>query len=150
MLPFGSKFFPFRVDPLKKGDKNNFDRIAYPVHSLLCFYSAFSELFNTTVLCVLFGYLFSVSPILIFSQLRDAFIYQLTQGYSHYDRQLRNDLLVLASLIAANCPDAPFVETGFAKQLTVFATFQEGNVSTGKHQICKSMCMVDLIILYLI
>lgn len=59
------------------------------------------------------------------SQLRDAFIYQLTQGYSHYDRQLRNDLLVLATLIASHCPDAPFVETGFAKQLTVFATFQE-------------------------
>lgn len=59
------------------------------------------------------------------SQLRDAFIYQLTQGYSHYDRQLRNDLLVLTSLIASKSPDAPFVETGFAKQLTLFATFQE-------------------------
>ncbi|CAG5115816.1 unnamed protein product [Candidula unifasciata] len=59
------------------------------------------------------------------SKLRDAFVYQLTQGYSHYDRQLRNDLLVLATLVAFHCPDAPFVETGFAKQLTVFATFQE-------------------------
>lgn len=59
------------------------------------------------------------------SQLRDAFIYQLTQGYSHYDRQLRNDLLVLASIVASKCPDAPFVETGFAKQLVLFATFQE-------------------------
>lgn len=59
------------------------------------------------------------------SQLRDAFIYQLTQGYSHYDRQLRNDLLVIASMIAAKCKDAPFVETGFAKQLVLFATFQE-------------------------
>ena len=64
---------------------------------------------------------------IFFSQLRDAFIYQLTQGYSHYDRQLRNDLLVLASLIARHCPNAPFIETGFAKQLTLFATFQEGN-----------------------
>ncbi|VDI03562.1 Hypothetical predicted protein [Mytilus galloprovincialis] len=59
------------------------------------------------------------------SQLRDAFIYQLTQGYSHYDRQLRNDLLVLSSLVATHCPNAPFIETGFAKQLTLFATFQE-------------------------
>ncbi|BFZ02069.1 hypothetical protein BsWGS_05107 [Bradybaena similaris] len=59
------------------------------------------------------------------SKLQDAFVYQLTQGYSHYDRQLRNDLLVLATLIAFHCPDAPFVETGFAKQLTLFATFQE-------------------------
>lgn len=62
-----------------------------------------------------------------FSQLRDAFVYQLTQGYSHYDRQLRNDLLVLASIIATKCPNAPFVETGFAKQLVLFSTFQEGN-----------------------
>ncbi|WAQ94009.1 CFA69-like protein [Mya arenaria] len=59
------------------------------------------------------------------SQLRDAFIYQLTQGYSHYDRQLRNDLLVIASLVASYCPNAPFVETGFAKQLVLFSTFQE-------------------------
>lgn len=59
------------------------------------------------------------------SQLRDAFVYQLTQGYSHYDRQLRNDLLVIANLVAASCPNAPFVETGFVKQLTLFATFQE-------------------------
>jgi len=59
------------------------------------------------------------------SQLRDAFVYQLTQGYSHYDRQLRNDLLVIATLIATQCPESPFVETGFAKQLTLFATFQE-------------------------
>ncbi|GFS17857.1 cilia- and flagella-associated protein 69-like [Elysia marginata] len=59
------------------------------------------------------------------SQLRDAFVYQLTQGYSHYDRQLRNDLLVLATLVATQCPETPFVETGFAKQLTLFATFQE-------------------------
>lgn len=61
-----------------------------------------------------------------YSQLRDAFVYQLTQSYSHYGRQLRNDLLVIAMLVAAKCPNAPFVETGFAKQLTLFATFQEG------------------------
>uniref|UniRef100_A0A0B7A2W0 Cilia- and flagella-associated protein 69 ARM repeats domain-containing protein n=1 Tax=Arion vulgaris TaxID=1028688 RepID=A0A0B7A2W0_9EUPU len=59
------------------------------------------------------------------SKLRDAFIYQLTQGHSHYDRQLRNDLLVLTTLVAYHCPHAPFVETGFAKHLTLFATFQE-------------------------
>ncbi|PVD30636.1 hypothetical protein C0Q70_09909 [Pomacea canaliculata] len=43
------------------------------------------------------------------SQLRDAFIFQMTQGYSHYDRQLRNDLLVISSLVAESCPDAPFI-----------------------------------------
>ncbi|KAK2187769.1 hypothetical protein NP493_155g04048 [Ridgeia piscesae] len=57
--------------------------------------------------------------------IRDAFIHQLTYGYSHYDRQLRNDLLVVASLIASCASEAPFVEIGFIKQLTLFATFQE-------------------------
>ncbi|KAH3715889.1 cilia- and flagella-associated protein 69-like [Dreissena polymorpha] len=66
-----------------------------------------------------------LNNLICISQLRDAFIYQLTQGYSHYDRQLRNDLLVLASLIAQKCPNTPFVETGFAKQLVLFSTFQE-------------------------
>ncbi|KAK7110003.1 cilia- and flagella-associated protein 69-like isoform X2 [Littorina saxatilis] len=59
------------------------------------------------------------------SQLRDCFVFQLTQGYSHYDRQLRNDLLVIANIVASACPNAPYVETGFVKQLTLFATFQE-------------------------
>ena len=63
------------------------------------------------------------------SQLRDAFIFQLTQGYSHYDRQLRNDLLVISNIVASACPNAPFVETGFVKPLTLFATFQEGQSS---------------------
>ena len=65
---------------------------------------------------------------MVFSQLRDGFIQQLTQGYSHYDRQLRNDLLVLASLVASVTTESPFVETGFVKQLTLFATFQEGRL----------------------
>ena len=62
----------------------------------------------------------------VYSQLRDAFVQQLTQGYSHYDRQLRNDLLVIASIISTVCIEAPFIETGFVKQITMFATFQEG------------------------
>ena len=64
----------------------------------------------------------------IYSQLRDGFMQTLTTGYSHYDRQLRNDLLVLSTLVAAVSPDSPFLETGFVKQLAVFATFQEGNM----------------------
>ncbi|ELU15468.1 hypothetical protein CAPTEDRAFT_176397 [Capitella teleta] len=59
------------------------------------------------------------------NQLRDAFIHFLTQGFSHYQRQLRNDLLVIATLIATHATRAPFIETGFVKQLTLFATFQE-------------------------
>lgn len=59
------------------------------------------------------------------SQLRDAFIQQMMHGVGHADCQLRNDLLVVASLIASICPDAPFVETGFAKQLVLFASHEE-------------------------
>lgn len=66
-----------------------------------------------------------LSSLSCIGQLRDAFVYQLTQGYSHYDRQLRNDLLVIANIVASYCPKAPFVETGFVKQLCLLATFQE-------------------------
>ena len=44
------------------------------------------------------------------TQLKDAFGHQLLQGFSHYDRQLRNDLLVLCTLVAKGSPKAPFVE----------------------------------------
>ena len=69
-----------------------------------------------------------IYSLFVFSQLRDAFLHQLTQGYSHYDRQLRNDLLVIASLTGQIARNAPFLETGFVKQLTLFATFQEGEI----------------------
>ena len=62
----------------------------------------------------------------VYRQLQEAFTEQLTQVYSHYHRQLRNDLLVIATLLASTCKDAPFIETGFVKQLTLYATFQEG------------------------
>ena len=38
----------------------------------------------------------------------------------------RNDILVVCSLIVALKPDAPIVETGFAKQLLLFASHPEG------------------------
>ncbi|XP_063777580.1 cilia- and flagella-associated protein 69 isoform X2 [Pseudophryne corroboree] len=56
--------------------------------------------------------------------LKDSFIRLLTKGYRHHDRQLRNDLLVIATLIAENSRP-PMVESGFAKQLILFATFTE-------------------------
>lgn len=40
-------------------------------------------------------------------------------------------------LVAAKCPNAPFVETGFAKQLTLFATFQEGLCLKQCHNVVK-------------
>ncbi|KAE8596112.1 hypothetical protein XENTR_v10015973 [Xenopus tropicalis] len=56
--------------------------------------------------------------------LKDSFVRLLTNGYKHYDRQLRNDLLVIATLIAENSVP-PLIESGFAKQLILFATFSE-------------------------
>ncbi|KAH0627473.1 hypothetical protein JD844_003213 [Phrynosoma platyrhinos] len=56
--------------------------------------------------------------------LKEAFTHLLLHGSRHYDRQLRNDILVIATLIAQN-PGTPMIETGFAKQLILFATFTE-------------------------
>ncbi|XP_072523947.1 cilia- and flagella-associated protein 69-like isoform X1 [Salminus brasiliensis] len=56
--------------------------------------------------------------------LKEAFLHLLLDGYRHYDQQLRNDLLVIITLIAEN-PSAPLIESGFAKQLILFVTFPE-------------------------
>uniref|UniRef100_A0A4W4HI82 Cilia- and flagella-associated protein 69 ARM repeats domain-containing protein n=1 Tax=Electrophorus electricus TaxID=8005 RepID=A0A4W4HI82_ELEEL len=56
--------------------------------------------------------------------LKEAFLHQLLRGYRHYDQQLRNDLLVITSLIA-ECRSASLTESGFAKQLVFFATVPE-------------------------
>ncbi|KAG9476552.1 hypothetical protein GDO78_003215 [Eleutherodactylus coqui] len=56
--------------------------------------------------------------------LKDSFVRLLTNGSKHSDRQLRNDLLVIATLIAEN-NRPPMIESGFAKQLILFATFSE-------------------------
>ncbi|XP_042331530.1 cilia- and flagella-associated protein 69 isoform X2 [Sceloporus undulatus] len=56
--------------------------------------------------------------------LKEAFTHLLLHGSRHYDRQLRNDILVIATLVAQN-PGTPMIETGFAKQLILFATFTE-------------------------
>ncbi|KAF6022274.1 CFAP69 [Bugula neritina] len=59
------------------------------------------------------------------SVLRDAFMQTLTTGFSTYDRQIRNDLLVLMTLVLAASSKSPFLETGLIKQLSLLATFQE-------------------------
>ncbi|NXW06706.1 CFA69 protein, partial [Fregetta grallaria] len=56
--------------------------------------------------------------------LKEVFVELLMHGFRHYDRQLRNDLLVIATLLAEN-PAAPMIESGFAKLLIVLATFTE-------------------------
>ncbi|XP_074235492.1 cilia- and flagella-associated protein 69 isoform X2 [Saimiri boliviensis] len=56
--------------------------------------------------------------------LKEVFKNLFIRGYSHYDRQLRNDILVITTIIAQN-PEAPMIECGFAKDLILFATFNE-------------------------
>ncbi|NXG87523.1 CFA69 protein, partial [Stercorarius parasiticus] len=56
--------------------------------------------------------------------LKEAFVDLLMHGFRHYDHQLRNDLLVIATLLAEN-PAAPMIESGFTKLLIVLATFTE-------------------------
>ncbi|XP_028824040.1 cilia- and flagella-associated protein 69 [Denticeps clupeoides] len=55
--------------------------------------------------------------------LKEGFL-KVMHGSRLHDQQLRNDLLVLCTLIAEN-PKAPFIESGFAKLLILFATFPE-------------------------
>ncbi|NXB75547.1 CFA69 protein, partial [Donacobius atricapilla] len=56
--------------------------------------------------------------------LKEVFLELLTRGFRHCDHQLRNDLLVIATLLAEN-PAVPMIESGFAKLLIVLATFTE-------------------------
>ncbi|XP_054674460.1 cilia- and flagella-associated protein 69 isoform X2 [Grus americana] len=56
--------------------------------------------------------------------LKEVFVDLLMHGFRHYDRQLRNDLLVIATLLAEN-PAAPMIESGFTKLLIVLATLSE-------------------------
>ncbi|NXI88352.1 CFA69 protein, partial [Rhipidura dahli] len=56
--------------------------------------------------------------------LKEAFVDLLMHGFRHCDYQLRNDLLVIATLVAEN-PAAPMIESGFAELLIILATFTE-------------------------
>ncbi|XP_042362598.1 cilia- and flagella-associated protein 69-like [Plectropomus leopardus] len=56
--------------------------------------------------------------------LKDAFCHQLMNGVRLSDLQLRNDLLVITSLIAEN-PNSLLIESLFARQLVAVVTFPE-------------------------
>ncbi|NWI40785.1 CFA69 protein, partial [Picathartes gymnocephalus] len=56
--------------------------------------------------------------------LKEAFVDLLMHGFWHCDHQLRNDLLVISTLLAENSA-VPMIESGFAKLLIVLATFTE-------------------------
>ncbi|XP_077915359.1 cilia- and flagella-associated protein 69 isoform X1 [Halichoerus grypus] len=56
--------------------------------------------------------------------LKEVFKNLFMRGFSHYDHQLRNDILVITTIIAQN-PGAPMIECGFTRDLILFATFNE-------------------------
>ncbi|XP_029299716.1 LOW QUALITY PROTEIN: cilia- and flagella-associated protein 69 [Cottoperca gobio] len=56
--------------------------------------------------------------------LKEAFFHQLMNGFRHSDLQLRNDLLVITTLIAAK-PNPLLIESLFTQQLVVIVTFPE-------------------------
>ncbi|NXG15044.1 CFA69 protein, partial [Grallaria varia] len=55
--------------------------------------------------------------------LKEVFV-DVLHGFRDCDHQLRNDLLVIATLLAEN-PAVPMIESGFAKLLIVLTTFTE-------------------------
>ncbi|XP_042672983.1 cilia- and flagella-associated protein 69 [Centrocercus urophasianus] len=59
--------------------------------------------------------------------LKEAFVDRLINGFRHSDRQLRNDLLVIATLVAENSA-ASMIESGFTMLLIVLATFTEAKI----------------------
>ncbi|NWI52600.1 CFA69 protein, partial [Calyptomena viridis] len=59
--------------------------------------------------------------------LKEVFV-DILHGFRHSDHQLRNDLLMIATVLAEN-PAVPMVESGFAKLLIVLATFTEVKIS---------------------
>ena len=67
-----------------------------------------------------------LNSLVAISQIRDVFLQQLLQGYSNYDRQLRNDILIIAIQLVSIMPRLPFIECGFAKELLLFGTYPEG------------------------
>ncbi|NXP30568.1 CFA69 protein, partial [Leiothrix lutea] len=56
--------------------------------------------------------------------LKEVFLELVTRGFRHCDHQLRNDLLVIVTLLAEN-PAVAMIESGFAELLIVLATFAE-------------------------
>lgn len=60
--------------------------------------------------------------------LKEAFLHQLLNGFRHYDRQLRNDLLVLLSLIASN-PSAPLIVSPSVLTAVTFVLRSSSRVS---------------------
>ena len=63
--------------------------------------------------------------------LHNLFVYHLHKPFSAASRQLRNDALVLASLVAKYRPSSAFLETGFGQLLLNLATLEElGGKST--------------------
>ncbi|CAJ1082976.1 cilia- and flagella-associated protein 69-like isoform X2 [Xyrichtys novacula] len=67
--------------------------------------------------------------------LKEAFLYQLTISSRPADLQLRNDLLVITSLLAEN-PNSLLIESLLAKQLVVLATFPE---LKNQHPLLRSL-----------
>uniref|UniRef100_A0A1I8FUL0 Protein kinase domain-containing protein n=1 Tax=Macrostomum lignano TaxID=282301 RepID=A0A1I8FUL0_9PLAT len=58
------------------------------------------------------------------AQLREAFVYLLPRTFSVFPLRERRSLVLVQLLAATDCR-APFIEVGFLKQLTLFATFEE-------------------------
>ncbi|KAG7233937.1 hypothetical protein INR49_006347 [Caranx melampygus] len=85
--------------------------------------------------------LFCSSEIL---SLKEAFLHLLLNGSRLSDLQLRNDLLVITTLIADN-PNSLLIESLFAKEIVGVATFPELKVqSRVVHDLKLSYCSEDL------
>jgi len=57
--------------------------------------------------------------------LKSTFLQHLNHCSSHADRQLRNDIFVIISLVISKCVDAPLIESGLVKLIAAYASYPE-------------------------
>ena len=67
--------------------------------------------------------------------LKQTLLHTLTHCHSQADRQMRNDIFVVITLVISKCQDCPLVESGLAKAIGAYASYPE--VPSRDESICK-------------
>ena len=67
--------------------------------------------------------------------LKQILVYNLTHCNSHAERQLRNDIFLVITLVISKCPEAPLVESGLAKAIAAYTSYPE--IPSRDTSICR-------------
>ncbi|XP_066936490.1 cilia- and flagella-associated protein 69-like isoform X1 [Clytia hemisphaerica] len=69
--------------------------------------------------------------------LKHTFLTHIWQCHSHADRQLRNDIFVIITLVISKCPDAPLLESGLVHVIASYASYPEVPTRDQSMQLLK-------------